>query len=121
MSRRATLPQPTDQSDLERAAYTRMKQVGLLPQAREFHGIPGRKFRFDFAWPDRKVALECEGGVWQENRTGHTAGKHYEKDCEKYSLAAANGWLVIRATNHQIESGEFLTWVRQALELRGAA
>jgi very-short-patch-repair endonuclease len=95
-----------------------MRVEGIPTPVAEYQGIPGRRFRFDFAWPGQKVALECEGGVWMSGKTGHTLGKHYEKDCLKYSLAASHGWLVIRATNHQIESGEFIGWVRRALELR---
>ena len=115
MSRRATLPQPTD---LERAALTLLKQAGLRPPETEFKGIPGRHFRFDYAWPEQKVALECEGGTWDKGPSGHTFGTHFTKDCVKYSLAAAHGWLVIRATTDQIHSGEFVGWVRRALELR---
>lgn len=116
MSRRATLPQPDKRTDLERAALTRMKQGGIPTPVAEYQGIPGRKFRFDFAWPEQRVAFEAEGGAWDKGPSGHTSGVHFRKDCEKYSLAAANGWLVIRATTDQIHSGEFIPWLRQALE-----
>lgn len=113
MSWRAELP---NQTDLERAALTRMKQGRIPTPVAEYRGIPGRQFRFDYAWPEQKVALECEGGTWQKERTGHTSGKGFESDCEKYSLAAAHGWLVIRATTDQIHDGTFIPWLRQALE-----
>lgn len=30
-----------------------------------------RKWRFDHAWPDRKLALEIDGGVWQNGGGRH--------------------------------------------------
>ena len=56
-----------------------------------------RRWRFDFAWPDAKVALEIEGGHW----IGGHGGNRYEKDMEKYNHAAVN-WRVIRVTPRQI-------------------
>lgn len=76
-----------------------------------FH--PTRKWRFDFAWPYRNVALEVEGGTWANG--AHTRGKHYESDCEKYSEAAIAGWKVIRVTGGMIKSGLALELVRRAL------
>lgn len=56
-----------------------------------------RKWRFDFAWPAIKLALEFEGGIFQD-KSGHKTAKHYTKDTEKYNRAAALGWRVIRVT-----------------------
>ena len=55
-----------------------------------------RRWRFDFAWPDAMVAVECEGGTWSRGR--HVRGKGFEKDCEKYNEATAQGWRVFRVT-----------------------
>jgi len=59
-----------------------------------FH--PKRKWRFDYAWPDQKVALEIEGGVYTRGR--HTRGKGYENDMRKYNAALLLGWKVLRAS-----------------------
>lgn len=53
-----------------------------------------RKFRFDFAWPGQKVALECEGGIWSGG--AHGRGSGIIRDLEKYNLAAELGWRVLR-------------------------
>ena len=55
-----------------------------------------RRWRFDFAWPGHKVAVECEGGAWSGGR--HTRGKGFIGDLEKYNAAAADGWTVLRYT-----------------------
>lgn len=62
----------------------------------EFRFNPDRKWRFDYAWPASKVALEVEGGVWTEGR--HTRGKGFLADIEKYNCAACRGWRILRCT-----------------------
>lgn len=69
----------------------------------EFRFHPERRWRFDYAWPDKMIAFEQEGGVWTGGR--HTRGKGYENDCIKYSEAAILGWTVIRATTSMIKDG----------------
>jgi very-short-patch-repair endonuclease len=57
-----------------------------------------RKWRFDFAMPAHKIAVEYEGGIYLQ-RSGHNTPKHYTKDTEKYNRAQAEGWRVIRVTH----------------------
>jgi hypothetical protein len=80
----------------------------------QFH--PPRRWRFDLAWPELMVAFECEGGIWVSGR--HTRGKGFEADCEKYSVAAALGWSVVRASVGQIEKGTALEWLDQTIKHR---
>lgn len=68
--------------------------------AQEYRFHPRRRWRFDFAWAQRKVALEIEGGVWTQGR--HTRGQGYLRDLEKYNAAAVIGWRVLRLTPQQI-------------------
>lgn len=51
-----------------------------------------RKWRFDFAHPDTKIAIEIEGGVWNAGR--HTRGLGFCRDCEKRNAATHAGWRV---------------------------
>lgn len=80
----------------------------------EYRFHPTRKWRFDFAWPDLKLALEVEGGTWAGGR--HTRGAGYERDCEKYSHAAALGWKVMRFTSGQIGKPWMVGLVGMALD-----
>lgn len=80
---------------------------------REFRPVPTRRWRVDFAWPDRLVAVEIEGGTWINGR--HNTGVGFQADCEKYSTLAIEGWCVIRATGQQVKSGVALKWVECAL------
>ncbi len=69
-----------------------------LPLQSEYKFYPGRKWRFDYAIPDKMVAIELEGGVYTNGR--HTRGKGYENDCEKYNAALSQGWKVFRLTTN---------------------
>jgi very-short-patch-repair endonuclease len=68
---------------------------------REFR-FSKRRFRFDFAFPDRKVAVEIEGGGWLYGR--HHRPKGYERDLEKYNLAQSLGWKVFGFTPQMLEN-----------------
>lgn len=81
----------------------------------EFH--PVRKWRLDYAWPQRKVALEVHGGVFKKSR--HTTGVGFTKDREKMNEAQLHGWIVIEVTTDQLTSGEARGMVERALKLRG--
>ena len=83
------------------------------PEREFYFALPMRRWRFDFAWPQERVSLECEGGVW--TRGAHTRGAHYTEDCEKYSSAAIRGWCVIRATGDMVKSGLAASLVKTAL------
>jgi very-short-patch-repair endonuclease len=85
---------------------------GLRPE-REWQFHPTRKFRFDFAFPDAKLAVEIEGGIWRGGR--HCRGTGFENDCIKYSEAAILGWRIIRATTEQVMSGQAINWTLAAL------
>lgn len=100
-------------SDAERAMLTVMKWARIPEPVTEHAFHPTRKWRFDFAWPDRKLALEVEGGAFVAGR--HTRGASFEADCEKYAEAAVDGWRVIRVTPRMVEDGRAVAFVERAL------
>jgi very-short-patch-repair endonuclease len=69
----------------------------------KFH--PTRRWRFDFALPDKMLAIEVEGGVWLGSKGRHTSGKGYINDMSKYNEASQLGWKVLRFTPQQVKSG----------------
>lgn len=83
---------------------------GVVTEHR-FH--PTRRFRFDCAYPSRKLAVEIDGGSWVGGR--HTTGTGFTRDLEKLNEAICLGWRVIRCTPAQVESGECLTWLERTL------
>lgn len=63
----------------------------------------GRRWKFDVALPELRLAFECDGGKWHG---GHRRGKALEADYERQNTAIMEGWRVLRFTNDQILSGE---------------
>ncbi len=55
-----------------------------------------RRFRFDWAIPELKLAIEYEGIFSKKSR--HTTVSGYSTDLEKYNLATTQGWIVLRYT-----------------------
>ena len=68
-----------------------------LPKpVREFYFAKPRRWRFDFAWPGHKVAVEIEGLLWSGGGGRHQRAKGFVEDCEKYEAALRLGWTVYR-------------------------
>jgi very-short-patch-repair endonuclease len=66
-----------------------------------FH--PVRKWRFDVAFPDAKLAVEIDGGAWSKGR--HVRGKGFIEDQRKTNAAAILGWRVLRFVWDDLENG----------------
>jgi very-short-patch-repair endonuclease len=83
-----------------------------LPEpVQEFKFHPSRKWRMDFAWPDQRIALEVEGGIWSGGR--HTRGKGYLADMEKYNEATLMGFKLLRVTPQQMDNGDAVELVER--------
>lgn len=89
------------------------ERAGVGAPVPEFRFHETRGWRFDYAWPDSRVALEVEGGVWTGGR--HVRGAGYLEDMEKYSEAAALGWLVLRCTPEALYEPTTLHLVRRTI------
>lgn len=76
-----------------------------------FH--PVRRWRFDFAIPARKIALEVQGGLYVQG--GHVRGGYVEKEHEKRNEAAIMGWRILYCTPKEVKSGKALELIRRAL------
>jgi hypothetical protein len=86
-----------------------IKSNTSYPVEREFRFHTTRRWRFDAAIPEIKMAFELEGGIWSGGRHIHPAG--YEKDLEKYNTAALMGWTVYRFVPRMLNQG----WVERIL------
>lgn len=81
-------------------------------------GEKQRQWRFDFAFPDIKVAIECEGLGRVGKRGGvgrHQSFSGFTQDCEKYNMACFQGWKVLRFTRVMIDKGEAIKFILKLL------
>lgn len=90
-----------------------IEQAGLPKPETEFKFHPTRKWRADFAYPERKVLIEVEGGVYARGR--HTRGRGYNSDCEKYNAAVEMGYSVFRYTSSMVNDGSAIEQIVRVL------
>lgn len=89
-------------------------EAGLPPHHGEFQFHVKRRWRFDLAWPERKLGVEVHGGTWM--RGGHNRGKGMARDAEKARAAVLHGWRVLPFTNLDMETpGMCVEQIRAAL------
>lgn len=100
-------------SQLE-ATFALHCRANHVPVVTEFKFHPTRKWRFDFAIPERRIAIECEGAVWTNGR--HNRGSGFIGDLEKYNEAARLGWFVFRFDAGAIQKGEAIRFLMGVLE-----
>lgn len=84
---------------------------------REFKFKSDRKFRFDFAHPATRVAIEIQGARWV--KSAHSSGGGIERDCIKFSIAASCNWLVFPFTDSMIGNTTYLNLVAKTIKIRG--
>jgi hypothetical protein len=118
-------------SELEELFYQHITMTGIICEreykfARDAIGNPTKKirallsfaglkdWRFDFAIPSQKIAIEIEGGIFTGGR--HVQGVGFEKDCEKYNCALLLGWRVLRFSSNHVKSGRALELTEKLLK-----
>lgn len=90
-----------------------MRLSGIPKPSRNYQITSSRKFTFDFAWPDKMMAVEVEGGTRMKGGGRHNRHAGYQRDCEKYSLAAELGWKVHRFTSDDVYKGRAIRRIEQ--------
>lgn len=90
--------------------------AGLPQPEREHRFHPVRKWRLDFVWLDRKLAVEVHGGAFTNG--AHNRGGHQASDLEKLNEAQLLGWKVLGFNTIQMKDA---ATVRQVVERALAA
>lgn len=122
-------------SQLEKSLAFQIKAAKLPVPEREYRfgamaaGGPGKglrkrladaglkDWRFDFAWPDLKLAVEVEGGGYVGGR--HNRPKGFAEDLQKYSKAMRLGWNIYRCDAALVKSGCALEVIEALIEQSG--
>lgn len=101
-------------SALEEEFLFHVKALGLPAPVPQYQIVQERRFRWDFAWPDYKVAVEIQGGTWSGG--AHGRGWGIERDCEKQNLAVLAGWRVLLFTGTMVHNGMSIAMLEKALK-----
>lgn len=116
---------------------------GLIPPVAEHLfalEAAGRRWRFDWAWIDQRIALEVEGGYAMQARCKcgqaahcracgrpvmgggrHTRAAGFLEDMDKYNTAAILGWRVYRQPTKAIASGGAVRLMAEVFKRAGAS
>ena len=95
---------PKAKSEPEERFLLAWRALDGPPPEREYKFALPRQYRFDFAWPAAKIAVEIDGGIHEgAGRGRHMRQGGYEKDAEKMAYAALMGWRVVRCTPSMIQ------------------
>lgn len=84
-----------------------LKELGLKTQPE--YRFCQRRWSFDLACPEHRIAFECNG---------HFQGKHgagWSNDAEKLNTAQALGWRVFVFHNRDVLTGKAKQWVADNL------
>jgi len=101
-------------SGLEETLLFYLRINDMPPPMTEYRFHPRRRWRFDLAWPEHRVAVEIQGGIYMA-KSGHNTAAGITRDCEKGNEAIVTGWKVLHVTREQIENGAAIDWIRRAL------
>lgn len=115
----------------ERIVMETLRAHGFPLPIPEFQFHPTRKWRFDFAWPDYRVAIEKEGGIYagkgrqcqcclQPLGGAHRSVTGILRDIEKYNEAQRLAWHVLRFPPDRLLLRSSLKLIRDVLVMRGA-
>lgn len=89
------------------------RPYGIKTPQSEYRFHPTRRWRFDYAFVDRKIGVEIEGGIWSGGR--HTRGSGFLGDMEKYNQAVKMGWAVFRFTPTELKKGIAQAFIKEVL------
>lgn len=82
---------------------------------REYRFHPTRRWRFDWALPERMIAFEYDGLMKAGENQGHTSIGAVLRDVEKINEAQALGWDVYRVNAKSIHDGSAFSFLDSVL------
>ena len=106
-------PGPGSKLEAEFALQVKAHKLPTPTREHKFH--PVRKWRFDFAWPDQKIAVELHGATYSNGR--HNRGAGMRNDADKVNAAQLMGWITLIFTSDHLKDGTAIQHVKEALGL----
>lgn len=95
-----------------------LDEWGFVGYEREYRFSPARRWRFDFAWPRLRLAVELHGGMYRY-LPSHASAKRNIQTMEKLNEAQLHGWMVLQVPTHHLSGKTKLHGV-QAMLVRAA-
>lgn len=82
----------------------------LPAHVRDYVFHPTRRWEIDVAWPQFRIGIEIQGGIWGKSAEDRTPGAHGHatgimRDLEKHNALLDHGWRVWEFTPTQVKQG----------------
>ena len=90
-----------------------LKSHGIPEPTTEYRFAPPRRWRMDYAWPDAKLALEVQGGIWTRGR--HSRPAALLKEWEKLNTGATMGYRFLFCQPADLLKPETINAIKAAL------
>lgn len=108
-------------SPLEHELTGHLLVMQLRPEL-QFRFHPERRWRLDFAFPDVRVGVELDGGIFAAENGGeigkHARGAGRCADMEKRNAAAELGWLILNYGPPHVRTGEAALQIERIITAR---
>ena len=99
------MPKKLSRGEETFALHCQLELHPVNQPTREFQFDLNRKWRIDFAWPHRKLAVEIESSV-------HRIKGRFASDMPKYNALQLLGWTLLRYTAKMVASAEAIDTVK---------
>jgi hypothetical protein len=88
-------------SRLEHDLLRLIRAAGAPPPVTQLEAVVGggRHVEFDFAWPDRRLAVEADGHRW------HATSADFQRDLARHDAVTTAGWRLYRFGWAEVTSG----------------
>ncbi len=93
-----------------------IRHAGLPVPVAEYKFHPSKGWRLDRAWPEDRLGVEIEGGLWMKGKGAHSHPSNILRDIEKYNAAVLLGWRILRFGETHLNSPYAMESVAQALK-----
>ena len=77
----------------------------------KFHSV--RRWKMDIAWPEQKVFLEVQGGIFVNGR--HSRGAAMLKEWDKVNAASCMGWRILYCQPKDVCTIDMVDVIKTAL------
>jgi len=108
-------------TDLENMFAEQISQYRMPVPVRQFPFARAlqRQFKSDFAWPDYRLLVEIEGGIWKPGGGAHSHPIDIERDCERRQYAIILRWHMLPITGKQVRNSHGIALLMVVLERLG--
>ena len=103
------------ESYLERAFDVWLQHEAMASWEREYRFAPARRWRIDFAWPEKKVGIEIDGLLWGRPG-GHQTVKGIIAASEKHEALMVAGWRILRVPGPWVAEGQRMIWRTKTMD-----